>query len=215
MTATPARVVLATAVVASAGLWVILYHGVPLFEIVPYWFWRPTRAPRPDWWLAIPLSALLLGAVAFVQHLRLRPAATLLLLILVGVAVQHGFALTEGRGLDGIRDRMVLAGHSRFVRDAIRQRSMLEVASSYQQLLRKGGILPYPNATKPPGQLIFYMATDRLAQLFPINDLTFGKLVMVACFVWPLLCYLPLLPVYSIARRSRVKPILRVSLWDG
>ena len=93
----------------------------------------------------------------------------LLLLFLLGVSLQFGFAFIEERGLDAIRDRMVDTGHAEFATIAVQQDSLLYVASHYESLIESGQLGEYA-PSKPPGTLLFYMVTEKLAGVLAADD---------------------------------------------
>ncbi|MCK4461232.1 MAG: hypothetical protein KAW46_05480 [candidate division Zixibacteria bacterium] len=172
-----------------------------LNQYLSHWFWRPTHTPLPLWWLIIPILAVSVGAVFLIKMTSFRPCINLLALILIGFAVQQGFALMEGRGINGIRDRMLHTGHALFAVEAVKQPNMLRVARHYQTLVETGELEVYPNATKPPGQLLFYMATERMSRLLPwASDNMLERMATFASFFWPLLSYFTLVPLYLLSR---------------
>ncbi len=110
-------------------------------------------------------------------------------------------AQIEGRGLDAMRDRMLRTGHARFARAAVEQDSLLLVARRYEDLIEIRAIPRYPHVTKPPGQLLVYMLTHRLARAVPwIEDDELQKTATFAAYAWPLLSYLCLVPLYLLSR---------------
>lgn len=189
------------ALLALATLCSLLLINLSLSESLPHWFWRSTYTPLPLWWLIIPILVVSVGAIFLIKMTSFRPCINLLALILVGFTMQQGFALMEGRGINGIRDRMVKTGHALFAVEAVKQPEMLRVARHYQTLVEAGDLAPYPNSTKPPGQLLFYMATERVSRLMPgASDNKLGRMTTFASFLWPLLCYLTLIPLYLLSR---------------
>jgi len=93
------------------------WHSMHIFEI-----------ELPLFWLIFPLLVLISLAVAFIFRSSGKYVWKLLVLIFLGYIMQMSFGFMEGRGIDGIRDRMVTAGHSEFAR----------IASQVDQ--RQGGI---------------------------------------------------------------------------
>ncbi|MHC4078568.1 MAG: hypothetical protein ACYST0_09045, partial [Planctomycetota bacterium] len=207
------------AILLTVCSWGMLAHGFALGEYLPFWFWHPTTTPRPHWWLVFPILTVSVCAVYFIKKSTLPTWTNLLLLILLGFTVQHAFALMEGRGINGMRDRMVYTGHSGFVTEAVKQSDMLHVARHYQELIEDGSLSRYPNVTKPPGQLLFYMATHRIARA-----LTWSKgsqahnMTTFASFFWPLISYLCIVPLYFLSilclegKKAYVPPLLYLSV---
>ncbi len=123
------------------------------------------------------------------------------MLIAAGVIVQHTFGLMEGRGIDGIRDRTLNTGHANFAIGALTEPSFFLAASFYEDLnIRK--VLPdYPFSTKPPGQLLFYMLTERAARFLPGTwDLPLERLATFMTILWPVLACLPVIFIYILSR---------------
>ena len=190
--------------------WIYFWLEIPLLQFLPGWFWSVQSKPLPSWWLVLPI---LVAAIAISRTILRNPerqARNLLLLILLGFFLQQGFAWMEGRGLDGIRDRMVNTGHRDFALEAVKQNDVWRVATEYESLLENGNLARYPHATKPPGQLIFYMFVERLSSLFgfflPQNDLP--RLTSFASFLFPVLTYLSVIPLffYPEASQTTVPP---------
>ena len=143
----------------------------------------------------------MLGLILFVRRSKLPIAANLVAIILVGFVLQHAFGLMEGRGINGVRDRMLRTGHTSFSRDAVKQMDLLEVARNYEELIEQRELSRYPNSTKPPGQLLFYMLTERISRSFPqmgINALM--RMSTLASLLYPLLTYLTVIPLYFLSR---------------
>lgn len=191
--------------VAAAAEWALLIGQWPLFPPPAGWMWPRIEKPfGARTLLVIPMAAALAG-VCFIIWRWPRPAwRNLLLLILAGWGMQTGFALLEGRGLDGLRNRMVYSGHSQFAEQAIAYDKPLVVITVYETFVRD-----QPNReflrTKPPGQFLFYELNGRAANLFaaPSADPSarLQNLRTWAAIVWPLLCYLALMPLYYISAR--------------
>ncbi len=137
--------------------------------------------------------------------------AGLIALVLSGLALQHGLALMEGRGIDGLRDRMIRTGHAEFARTASYDLSPWGVLTHYEQVMQAGS-QAYARS-KPPGQLLFYMAlssiADRVMPHRPASDRPedqrfinerHRRLVNFATVVLPLLSVLTVVPLYFLAR---------------
>lgn len=172
-----------------------------LFHKFPLWFWVAPHKHLPLWWLFIPMCILLFVCVTLLVRRTLRTPTLLLLFIIIGAVFQHGFALMEGRGIDGIRDRILITGHAEFARAAVSHDRMLIVALKYYDMVEAGELAHYPHSTKPPGQLMFYMGTERLSQLLPCTRTSrLYCLANFASFFWPLISSLTIIPLYIISR---------------
>lgn len=189
------------AVLLMATLCSVLIVKIPLRQYLDYWYWPAIFTPLPLLWLIVPLLALLIGCVLLIARTSAGSPIVLACLIVSGFAAQQGFALMEGRGIDGIRDRIVRSGHAAFAFEAVKQDSMSRVSRQYQAMIEAGELTRYPNATKPPGQLLFYMVTERMSCLMPGEIYTpIGRLATFASLLWPLICYLPVVPLYFLSR---------------
>jgi len=112
--------------------------------------------------------------------------------------MQFGFSLLEGRGIDGMRDRIVRTGHAKFAIIATQQESIFYAVRDYEKLLQ---IDDYGKAarSKPPGHLLLYMFTQRVANwMNPKTDFQerLDWFQTFASYLWPLLSYLVLIPMF-------------------
>jgi hypothetical protein len=145
----------------------------------------------------VPAAAL---AAAYI--LRSRPAMAVACFIAGGFAFQHALAWSEGRGLDGMRERIIRSGHAEFADVAVAQRSLWYVATRYEQKVRGGELGRYAHS-KAPGTVLAYMVTERVSGLFaagPDRDARLAALRTTAAIAWPLVCYLTILPLYAVVR---------------
>ena len=180
----------------------VLGLRLPLLDALPGWMF--VTQPKT---LGPPLLLLALACVPalgwlLLQRLRGRPGLVLCALVLLGYGAQQGFAWSEGRGIAGMRDRIVHTGHAEFAIEAAQQPSMWAVATGYEAKLAAGELGPYAH-TKPPGQLLFYMATERLARGLAHDSTPAARLEALrdlAAVLWPLLSYAVLVPLFFALR---------------
>jgi len=133
----------------------------------------------------------ILGAL-FLARRPSRRWGAIAVLILAGWITQVSFALMEGKGLDGLQDRMVSTGHAGFAREALRTDDYLEVARHYESLIA-GHRLSGLCSTKPPGQLLVYLLTLRASAILDLVATGIGRftrLTIFASLTWPLMTYL-------------------------
>lgn len=206
-----ASVVLLTVVGA-----VLLVANVPTVQRIPGWVW-PIRDPGTVGLGVIAAVAFSLPLlVMFFYRADLAAArrgavSGLIALMLFGLALQHGLALMEMRGINGLRDRILRTGHAEFARTASLELGYWRVLTQYEQLLRAGN-QSYARS-KPPGQLLFYMSLSSIADSVMPQDPTSGqpedqqiiserhrRLVDLATIVLPLLSVLTVVPLYFLAR---------------
>lgn len=180
----------------------MLAWRLPLVDRLPGWVF--VTHPKPvgaGWWCVLALLASATGGLAYAC--RRRAWALLLALVVGGTLFQHALAWSEGRGLDGMRERIVRSGHAELADVAVAQRSLWMVASRYEQKVQGGELGRYAHS-KPPGTLLAYMATERLSRRFAADDTPTARraaLNTTAALLWPLVSYLVLLPLYAVVSR--------------
>ena len=183
------------------ALHVPLFQALAYFQIIPVWFWYFSS----NSWGGIGCLAALLALAALLVMLstgnhRLGHATTVAAMVVIGASLQFCFAWLEGRNLDGLRDRVIIAGHSEFVDAAVRQHDAGQVLRNYEQLAESGHLGRF-SPSKPPGTLLFYMATEAIANAIsplPATDLEErGKRLRdVITFFWPAVAALAVVPLY-------------------
>ena len=193
---------LRSVVVATLAHLAILASGLPLLGIL-FLVWRipPARKLLGPLWLA---ALLVVPAAVLWAMLRERGGHTykVLGLIALGYGLQLGLGFSEGRGIDGLRDNMVRGVHASFAVAAGRQENAVDVIRRYESLVASGELGPFA-ASKPPGVMLLYMATQKLSSLVdpqPTPELRTERLRTFAAWLWPLCAYLVLLPLYFFAR---------------
>lgn len=180
----------------------ILAWRLPVFDRLPGWVFATHPKPiSPIWWCALTLipAATLVAARA----LRRRVWLMLCVMVLGGTAFQQALAWSEGRGLDGMRERIVRSGHAELADVAVAQRSLWLVASRYERKVQGGELGRYAHS-KPPGTLLVYMATERISRVFASADTPEARraaLNTTAALLWPLLSYLVLVPLRAVVFR--------------
>jgi hypothetical protein len=171
--------------------------GIPLYQS------QYTYQPKP-WGDAAALAMIgaAFGALMLALYQKLPAALFLLLAVAVGALFQFGFALTEGRGLDAMRVHTTKSGHATFAEDAVRMEKILPTMRHYE-LLVSGGTLGVFAATKPPGQLLAYMLTEKLSRRIYGEDMTqnarLERLDDTIVRVWPFIAALAVVPLYGVA----------------
>ena len=188
------------------GAWGLAYWlEVPLFQVLPHWFWALAPKPLPWGWLLAPLALLAWGVLKAVFRAPQRTGRNLLLLVGLGFCLQHGFALAEGRGLDALRDRLLKTGHADFVHQALAQGSARPILANYDKLLESGELPRFPHATKPPGALLFFRAVAGAGEalLGPASPARFAGW---AAWLLPLLAYAAVVPLFFLSRLAMPLP---------
>jgi hypothetical protein len=193
----------AVVIVLTVLHWIVLGFRIPLFTKLPLWFWPFTDTPRGALWVAAALALLVVAALRAVLRPQGSVAIKLVMLVLLGYLIQHGFALIEGRGIDGIRDRMVYSGHAEFAVAAAAEESIFGVITRYDERAEADEFGNF-GRSKPPGQLVIYMVTQRIANLLRPEASYIEKLEWLRTFsslLWPLLSYLVIIPIYLFGKR--------------
>jgi hypothetical protein len=181
----------------------ILALRLPLLERLPGWFPRLYFKALGPWYLLLGLAAVPALGWLLARTLKASRFASIVVLILSGFVLQQGFAWSEGQGFDGIRRSIVSSGHAEFAEVAVQQPSMSDVIVEYEEKLQYEELGTYAHS-KPPGTLLFYMATERVARSLAPNESATGRLKAtrnLAAAIWPLIAYLPLLPLFYTLRR--------------
>lgn len=181
----------------------LLVFQLPILTKTPGWFWgffdRPFAYPMLSGLGTIAVLGALLWAVTSDAASSLRVAV----IFATGVAIQFGLAWGEGRSLDGLRDRIVTTGHAEFATFAIAQPSASELITQYETRIEQHQLGVFA-PSKPPGTLLFYVLTDRLAQAFHSTDdpqRRLEQLRTLAAWSWPWLAMLTLVPLFIFARQ--------------
>ena len=175
--------------------------GVPIFQLLPHWFWSLRPKELENWWVLIPLAAILLGALPQIFSSPARKTRNLVFLIMAGTLVQYGMATMDGNALDGLRQRLLDTGHGSFPRVASDQISLSRVIGGYDEMLARDELADYPFGTKPPGMLVFFVLCQRLADMLSVYGTNLEQLSTLATLLFPFLTYVALVPLYMVCRQ--------------
>jgi hypothetical protein len=180
----------------------ILAFRLPLLDGLPGWFYELRPKSIGPWYLIVGLAAIPAIGWLVWQRLRNRRFLGVCLLAVLGFAFQQGFAWSEGDGIDGMRRSIVTSGHAEFASIAVQQPSLWDVLTDYEDKLRRDELGSFARS-KPPGTLLVYMATERLARPLARDQTPESRLQAtrnLASVAWPLICYLALLPLFLVLR---------------
>lgn len=197
----PSPALLVLIICLLAGIhWLVLSLRIPVLDNLPYWKYKLQFTPIDPIWILAACASL--GLAWTVIRIRMNLALKLTALILLGTAIQYSFAFSKGQGLDGIRDRMVTAGHAEFARASVEQPgNMLWVLQNYEELAAK---LRYGYFdSKPPGTFLFYLIFEQISNvIFPTTDHVerLENLRTFASWTWPLISYFVIIPLFFLAR---------------
>ena len=193
---------LITLLLLTVWHWAILIFRIPIFFFIPGWFWGfldKSWGNVPAFFMILVPAAIVARVVWMDTKFRFE---ILFVFILSGYSMQHGFALLEGKGIDGIRNRIVASGHAEFADIATKQTSIWSTMVHYEDLVREHKLGSY-SETKPPGQLLLYMVTERVGNAISPRSVNYERLERIANFasaVWPLISYLVLFPLFWLGR---------------
>jgi hypothetical protein len=182
--------------------WLILILRIPILQSLPYWFFPLKESPADPMWILAACIAL--GMAALVTFSKTKTAVKIILLFILGAVIQFSFAFSNGQGLDALKQRMTGAGHAEFATIASQQTNIWNVAHNYESLLTNNEITSAYTRSKPPGTLLFYMFSERIANLTSPNALPEQRLENLRTFAsvtWPFIAYLVLIPLFFIASK--------------
>ncbi len=188
--------------VLTLAHWSVLLFRLPVFASLPRWFWDFTDKPAGSPATLLVLVAAPVAALATIFRTPGRFPLHLALVFVLGLVLQFTLALTEGRGMEALRDRMVHTGHAEFAEQAVRVESVEHLVADYETLVERGELGRYA-PSKPPGQLLLYVATERVASaLAPPSGLgaRLRRLRDFASYAWPVASLLVLAPLFWLGR---------------
>ena len=188
----------------TASIWLLYVFGVPLFQLLPFWFWSLDAKPLPYAWFLLPLAAMAVVVTRRVLRHPRRPVLNLTLMMATCYVLQLGLAFAEGRGVASLAERLLgTGGHARLAARAT-EVSPWSVASAYAQLIDSGQLEHFPHATRPPGALLFFSLVSGVASHLSVDGDEAEALARVASFLFPFLAALALVPLYSLCRLFHV-----------
>lgn len=171
------------------------------------WFWpiRPGESGLVVLVVAVFLAALTARVVA--EHGRREGyLGKLVLVVGVGWMLQQGFAFVDKNGMNTMRDRMLRTGHAEFAVTAARRLPVLPLVREYEARVKAPDQV-YARS-KPPGQLLFYMASAEVANVVmpriwdppvpnrpDVVDRYHWRLANFAALFFPLFSMLPAIPL--------------------
>ncbi len=200
------KILIGITLFVTVAYWAVLIFRLPVFKLVPHYYWHAmkfTDKPLGNLWLVALIVAAAIVVIAVVWKRPERHLVNLLLLIVLGWGVQMSFGFMEDRGISGIRSRMWSAGHAEFAKITAHENNLYKCASRYEEMAEYNKEnAPYLQ-TKPPGQLLVYMLTQKLSNIIaPEVDPKekYIRLATFAAYFYPLLSYLVLIPLFYLGR---------------
>ncbi len=199
------RILLIAAAALAVLYWIIIIFRLPVFTIVPGYFWHFMhfmKKPPGSPWLYMPLTLIAALGLYLVYKFRERKAPAIIILILLGYVLQIGTGFLDGHGINAFRSRLLSFGHAEFVKLASADLDTKLIVTNYEDILTDNPQIKFAH-TKPPGQLLFYVLSQRITEtISPSASYTprAVKLTLFISLVWPLLAFLVIWPMYSVAR---------------
>jgi hypothetical protein len=185
--------------------WLIVLFEIPVFQTVPGYFWHfmhYVQKPVMDYWFVLPVLLIAALALFIVRRFRNNRIVTISTLVLAGYLMHMGLGFMDGRGIDSFRIRKLASGHSEFVRMAAAEPGFRMITDHYETMLEENPVVEFCR-TKPPGQLLFYVFTQRIANIVMPATGNANKVLNLTTFisyVWPLLAFLVIWPLYYLAK---------------
>ncbi|MCB0713667.1 MAG: hypothetical protein KDD67_15165 [Ignavibacteriae bacterium] len=212
------RIFLSVLITLPVLYWLVLLVAPRAFDHLWFWFWFAKETPIPFWWLLLLPAGLLF--LLLPTLLRKIPSSLLAitLLVLFGYITQWTFTLIEGRGIEPMSEKMTYPeiAHSFFASKAVGEINVSEMIRTYDQLIVVDSLPRFPFITKPPGHFLTYIATERLGRLMlgtpTATSDRLQQLANFASFLWPLLTFLALFPLYFLGRRFLSEEESRIML---
>ncbi|NPV77339.1 MAG: hypothetical protein HPY59_13330 [Anaerolineae bacterium] len=197
-------------ILLMAGLslfhWAVLIFQRKTFMLIPGWKWYITPKDLQPNQYGI-FVALFFLALILIHFILSRPTSqrSMLILIALGYGLQVGFGFIAGGGFESIRLKYADSVFNGYAWAAAEQPPLYDALTHYESRYGTDRYL----GTKPPGILLPYVATEKVASLLSPSasvEERFYKLTKLAAYVYPLMAFL-LLPVLArFSRRLTGKP---------
>ncbi|MCD4672259.1 MAG: hypothetical protein K8R77_06325, partial [Anaerolineaceae bacterium] len=182
----------------SIMMWLITMFRMEFFTSIPFWVWFYHDMGQYDFLFL----GVLAGAAAVVywvlagdENVRHK----LLVLVLLGFALQASFGFIAGNGFASIQRMAENSAHMRYYERAADNPRLWDALTDYETHYGWDHFL----GTKPPGVISFYIVMQRLSNL--INPVTtyygrLSRLTMFLAYAMPLITYLTLIPLYAFSK---------------
>lgn len=191
----------AAIVILMAGLslfqWTVLFFHLKTFMVIPGWKWyiTPKELQPGGYALYIVFFFLVLVLFQAVFMRQYTQRKVLVFLIALGYVMQIAFGFIAGGGFEYIRLKYADSVFSGYAREAAEQPPIFQTLYNYESIYSSDHYM----GTKPPGILIPYVATEKVASLISPSataEERFFKLTKLAAYTYPLIAFL-ILPVLA------------------
>ncbi len=183
--------------------WVVLVFQLKIFLVIRAWKWYFTEKPLADGAsVVLPgLAAALFLATALIVRAPRPFWRSLALLVALGYILQVGFVgFVEGGGFENIRLKYADSIFNGYARAAAEQPPMFAALREYEARYGTDRYL----GTKPPGVLVPYLLTQRLADAFQPQTTSEGRFAAqtsLAARLYPLIAFLLPAVLFFLARQ--------------
>jgi hypothetical protein len=188
---------------AAAAHWIILSFQLDVFFRIPGWKWYFYKEVfRPSHLLFIPILLAVIAGVWYVLRARKTSHVwrNLALLIVLGYVLQVGMGFMEGQGYESIRQKYADSVFNGYAKVAAAEPGVVDTLIHYESLYQNDHYL----GTKPPGTLLPYFVTEKVAQVIlpePTADGRFKSLTLLGAYVFPAIAMLVLPVLYLFSKR--------------
>ncbi len=177
--------------------WVVLIFHLKTFLLIPGWKWyfydKGFSLFQPLFFFLLILAG---GVCWVVFHLPWRTSWKLILVILLGYAIQVGFGFLEGGGYESLRIKYADSVFNGYALEAARQPDLVHVVLHYEETYGSDWYL----GTKPPGVLLTYMGFEKISNALmplPTAEQRFVWLTQLAAYVFPLIAMAVVLVLFN------------------
>jgi len=186
---------------ATLAHWVILSFQMDVFFRIPGWKWYFYKEVfRPSHLLFIPILLAVVAGVWYVVRSTGHAWRKLALLIVLGYVLQVGMGFVQGQGYESIRLKYADSVFNGYAKVAAAEPGLVDTLTHYESLYQQDHYL----GTKPPGTLLPYFLTEKVAQvIMPAAKAAgrFTNLTMLGAYVFPAIAMLVLPVLYLFSKK--------------
>ena len=186
---------------ATLAHWIILSFQMDVFFRIPGWKWYFYKEVfRPSHLLFIPILLMVVAGVWYVMRKPGHAWRKLALLIVIGYVLQVGMGFMEGQGYESIRLKYADSVFNGYAKVAAAEPGVVDTLANYESLYQPDHYL----GTKPPGTLLPYFLTEKIAQvMMPAATVAkrFVNLTRLGAYVYPAIAMLVLPVLYLFSKK--------------
>ena len=188
-------------VCATLFHWLTLLLRLKTFLLIRGWkwyFWQ--KETELNLWLFPVILAITIGITLLVLSCRRKKWLCLALAVFLGYGLQVGFGYIAGGGFESLKNEYANSVFNYYAIEATNETSLMDTLKDYESLYGPHGYL----GTKPPGVHIFYVATQKIADLIHKANTAEGRFeqaTTLMAYLYPLLAILVLIPLIQLGQR--------------